>query len=148
MRIEQDGDYEITIYSNSSGLFEFQNLGITIYQKSYWNRFSDPLKHDNPLPRGTRPYTWVSAVDGEFYLQRRYESYYHRPDEIILPPHVDFISSPPIPPTNLTNSKASGSGISITGKKLVTGFEVGTVVSLFFVVPIFLHIYNRKKRKN
>lgn len=78
-RIELPSNNSIIIYSNSSGLFEFANLGIPIYQKKYWENFSDAVNHANPLPKGTGPYMWVSSSPGEFYLQIKYDDHYRRP---------------------------------------------------------------------
>ncbi|MFW9929677.1 MAG: ABC transporter substrate-binding protein [Candidatus Thorarchaeota archaeon] len=110
--------HSITIYSNSSGLFEFPNMGIGIYEKARWN-MKDPTTWDNPNPIGTGPYKWTSSVAGEYYLQTRYDGYYYTPTKTTF---LHWFTSPTSPTT--TSSSQTSTTTTTSGGGPSPGFEV------------------------
>ncbi|MHA2364328.1 MAG: ABC transporter substrate-binding protein [Candidatus Hodarchaeales archaeon] len=74
-------DTHVSVYSDSSGLFEFERLQIKVYKKAIWNNTpdDDPVNFLNSIPIGTGPYKWQSRTAEEFIVLIRNEDYYLNP---------------------------------------------------------------------
>jgi ABC-type transport system substrate-binding protein len=74
-------DTHVNVYSNSSGLFEFDRLQINVYKKAIWDNTpdDDPINFLNSLPVGTGPYKWQSRTPGEFIVLERNADFYNSP---------------------------------------------------------------------
>lgn len=76
--VNKTGEYTLEVYSNKTGLFEFDNLNIGVYPKHIWNDVpnNDPINYDNSFPIGSGPYKWISRTPGEFVVLERNEDYF------------------------------------------------------------------------
>ena len=136
----------ITIFSNSSGLFEFQNLMIPIYQKRLWSSVTNPFTFENPIPIGTGPYKWLKGDLINEFFQIRNQDYYRRPLATGIKTTTSSLLSSAKTVTNLnsTSGDISAAGYSSDTSKISPAFEVVLILSGLTTIVSFRFI--RKKR--
>ncbi|MHA2366484.1 MAG: ABC transporter substrate-binding protein, partial [Candidatus Hodarchaeales archaeon] len=135
-------DTHVTVYSNSSGLFEYDRMQIAVYKKDIWDNTpdDDPVNFLNSVPVGTGPYKWQSRTPGEFVVISRNEDYYLLPTPGDCPdctPDTDITSdtvtsdTTPTDTTSVETTDDNGDGSAPGFEVLVTAFgmfAIGTIV--------------------
>jgi ABC-type transport system substrate-binding protein len=144
-------DTHVNVYSNSSGLFEFDRLQIPIYKKTIWDNTpdDDPVNFLNSVPVGTGPYKWQSRTPGEFVVVTRNEDYYLLPTAGVCPDCEEPTDTTPTDttPTDTTPTDTTSSDTSSTEEEdggSAPGFEV--LVTAFGMFAIGTVVIRRRRK--
>ncbi|MHA2363762.1 MAG: ABC transporter substrate-binding protein [Candidatus Hodarchaeales archaeon] len=143
-------DTHVTVYSNSSGLFEYDRMQIAVYKKDIWDNTpdDDPINFLNSVPVGTGPYKWQSRTPGEFVVISRNEDYYLLPTPGECPdcdePTEPTTTEPTTTEPATTDTTPSDTTTDDEGNGAAPGFEV--LVTAFGMFAIGTVVIRRRRK--